>query len=108
MCDVFEVCWCLGVLVLFVDAFRAMAFRAVVDRVVARACFVFECCEFVVLIYFDVCVCVVFVDFLCWVVVDDVDVSRAYSFVVLFARAATMMRVFVVFGVVVGVCVVDV
>ena len=70
-----------------VDASRAMASRAAVDAVVARAARALERCELATPIHFDACARAVLADGDRWVVADDVDASRAHPLVVPLARA---------------------
>lgn len=90
-----------------VDASRAMASRASVDRVVARARLALERCELAVPIHFDACARAALADPARWVVADDVDASRAHPLVVPLARAASTTRAPIVLGVAVGAVAVD-
>ena len=90
-----------------VDASRAMASRASVDAVVARAARALERCELATPIHFDACARAVLADGDRWVVADDVDASRAHPLVVPLARATTTTGAPTVLGVRVGGAVVD-
>ena len=90
-----------------VDASRAMASRAAVDAVVARAARALERCELATPIHFDACARAVLADGDRWVVADDVDASRAHPLVVPLARATTTTGAPTVLGVRVGGAVVD-
>ena len=107
MCDAFEARRRSGASASLVDASRAMASRASVDRVVARARLALERCELAVPIHFDACARAALADSSRWVVADDVDASRAHPLVVPLARAATTTRAPVVLGVAVGARAVD-
>ena len=107
MCDAFEARRRSGASASLVDASRAMASRAAVDRVVARARLALERCELAVPIHFDACARAALADSSRWVVADDVDASRAHPLVVPLARAATTTRAPVVLGVAVGARAVD-
>lgn len=107
MCRAFEARRRSGASASLVDASRAMASRASVDRVVARARLALERCELAVPIHFDACARAALADSSRWVVADDVDASRAHPLVVPLARAATTTRAPVVLGVAVGARAVD-